>query len=131
MKKFKLIFYAFKEMHRLEKRLIPTILAVATVTAVMPFVNIWFTSKIIDLLGFGTETSELVLYIGLAIGINFVLFFLNNYLTDVRIMFRSLMYNKELQNIALKLYTIEYQKLEDGGFKELVHKHSEAQDRVI
>ncbi len=40
MKKFKLIFYAFKEMHRLEKRLIPTILAVATVTAVMPFVNI-------------------------------------------------------------------------------------------
>lgn len=41
------------------------------------------------------------------------------------------MYNKELQNIALKLYTIEYQKLEDGGFKELVHKHSEAQDRVI
>lgn len=131
MKKFKLIFYAFKEMHRLEKRLIPTILAVATITAVTPFVNIWFTSKIIDLLGFGTETSELVLYIGLAIGINFVLFFLNNYLTDARIMYRTLMYNKELQNIAAKLYTIEYQKLEDGGFKELVHKHSEAQDRVI
>lgn len=83
------------------------------------------------MLGFGAETSELVLYIGLAIGINFVLFFLNNYLTDVRIMYRSLMYHKELQNIASKLYTIEYQKLEDGGFKELVHKHSEAQDRVI
>lgn len=41
------------------------------------------------------------------------------------------MYNKELQNISAKLYRIEYQRLEDGEFKELVHKHSEAQDRVF
>lgn len=33
MKKFKLIFDAFKEMQRLEKRLIPTILAIAVITA--------------------------------------------------------------------------------------------------
>lgn len=131
MKKIKTILSAFKEMHRLERNLIPTILAVAVITAFIPFVNIWFTSKIIDLLDSGAETSELILYIGLAIGINFVLLFLNNYLTDVRIMYRSLMYNKELQNIASQLYKIEYQKLEDGEFKELVHQHSEAQDRVI
>jgi len=41
------------------------------------------------------------------------------------------MYNKELQNISSKLFKIEYQKLEDGDFKELIHKHSEAQDRVF
>lgn len=131
MKKMKSVFLAFKEMHRLEKRLIPTSIIVAIVMAVMPFINIWFTSKIIDLLDIGAKIGELIVYIGLAIGINLVLFFFNYFFGDMYFMYRSLMYNKELQNIAAKLYTIEYKKLEDGNFKELVHKHSEAQDRVF
>lgn len=131
MKKMKSVFAAFKEMHRLEKRLIPISIVVAIVMAVMPFVNIWFTSKIIDLLDMGDQMKELFLYIGLAVGINLVLFFLNYFLGDMYFMYRSLMYNKELQSIASKLFKIEYQKLEDGDFKEIVHKHSEAQDRVF
>lgn len=131
MKKFKVIFSAFKEMHRLEKRLIPTSIAVSIVMAVMPFVNVWFTSKIIDLLDTGAEMNELFLYIGLAVGINLILFFVNYFLSDMYYMYRSLMYNKELQNISVKLFKMEYQRLENGDFKELVHKHSEAQDRVF
>ena len=131
MKKIKTVFSAFKEMHRLEKRLLPTSIVVAIVTAVMPFINIWFTSKIIDLLDDGTSMSDLAVYIGLAVGINAVLFFINYFLGDVYFMFRSLMYNKELQNISAKLFKAEYQKLESSDFKELIHKHSEAQDRVF
>lgn len=118
-------------MHRLEKRLLPTSIVVAIVTAVMPFINIWFTSKIIDLLDVGTSMSDLAVYIGLAVGINAVLFFINYFLGDIYFMFRSLMYNKELQNISAKLFKAEYQKLESSDFKELIHKHSEAQDRVF
>mgnify|MGYP000684191246 FL=1 len=131
MKKIKTVFSAFKEMHRLEKRLLPTSIVVAIVTAVMPFINIWFTSKIIDLLDVGTSMSDLAVYIGLAVGINAVLFFINYFLGDINFMFRSLMYNKELQNISAKLFKAEYQKLESSDFKELIHKHSEAQDRVF
>lgn len=131
MKKIKTVFSAFKEMHRLEKRLLPTSIVVAIVTAVMPFINIWFTSKIIDLLDVGTSMSDFAVYIGLAVGINAVLFFINYFLGDIYFMFRSLMYNKELQNISAKLFKAEYQKLESSDFKELIHKHSEAQDRVF
>ena len=131
MKKMKSVFSAFKEMHRLEKRLVPISVVVAIVMAVMPFVNIWFTSKIIDLLDMGAQINELILYIALAVGINLVLFFFNYFLGDMYYMYRSLMYNKELQNISSTLYKIEYHKLEDSNFKELVHKHSEAQDRVF
>lgn len=131
MKNIKTVFAAFCEMHRLEKRLIPTAVTVAIVTAVMPFVNIWFTSKIIDLLAGGADMKSLALYIGLAVGINAMLFFINYYLGDMQFVYRSLMYNKELQRISLKLFGIEYQKLECSEFKELVHKHSEAQDRVF
>lgn len=131
MKSIKTVFAAFREMHRLEKRLIPTAVTVAIVTAVMPFVNIWFTSKIIDLLAGGADMKSLALYIGLAVGINAMLFFINYYLGDMQFVYRSLMYNKELQRISSKLFGIEYQKLECSEFKELVHKHSEAQDRVF
>lgn len=131
MKKIKTIFSAFKEIHRLEKRLLPTSIVVAIVTSVMPFINIWFTSKIIDLLDVGTSMSDLAVYISLAVGINAVLFFINYFLGDIYFMFRSLMYNKELQNISAKLFKAEYQKLESSDFKELIHKHSEAQDRVF
>lgn len=131
MKNIKTIFSAFREIHRLEKRLIPISVIVAVVMAVSPFVNIWFSSKIIDLLEAGADMNQLALYIGLAVGINAVLFFLNYFLGDMYFMYRSLMYNKELQSIASKLFRIEYQRLEDGDFKELIHKHSEAQDRVF
>lgn len=131
MKKMKSVFLAFKEIHRLEKRLLPITIAVAVVTAVVPFVNIWFTSKIIDLLNIGTKMNELAVYIGSAVGINLVLCFINYYLGDIQFMYRSLMYNKERQNLSSKLFKTEYQKLENGDFKELVHKHAEAQDRVF
>lgn len=131
MKKMKSILLAFKEMHRLEKRLTPLSVILAAVTAVMPFINIWFTSKIIDLLDTGADMKELALYIGLAVGINLILFFLSYFLNDMYFMYRSLMYNKELQNISEKLFKTEYQKLENSDFKELIHKHSEAQDRVF
>lgn len=131
MKKMKAASLAFSETHRLEKRLIPISIAVAVVMSVMPFINIWFTSKIIDLLDAGTVMKELFLYIGLAVSINLVLFFLNYFFGDMYFMYRSLVYNKERQNISDKLFRIEYQRLEDGDFKDLVHKHSEAQDRVF
>lgn len=131
MKKAKSIFSAFAEMHRLEKRLIPTTLIVSVVMAVMPFVNIWFTAKIIDLLDTNADKNNLILYICLAVGINLILFFINNFLGDIYFMFRSIMYNNELKNIASKLYATEYKMLEDSNFKELVHKHAEAQKRVF
>ena len=131
MNRVKTVFAAFREMNRLEKRLIPTAVTVAFVTAVMPFINIWFTSKIIDLLDGGAGMKSLTLYIGSAVGINAVLFFVNCFLGEMQFVYRLLMYNKELREISSKLFRIEYQRLENSEFKELVHKHSEAQDRVF
>ena len=130
MTKIKTIISAFKEMHKLEKNIIPSSVFIAIIMAAMPFINIWFTSKIIDLLTYNSEISTLILNIGLALIINLTLFFLSNYIGDIQFVHRTLMYNNELKNIAEKLYRIEYSKLEDSDFKELIHKHSESQERV-
>jgi len=130
MNKTKTIISTFKEMHKLEKNIIPSSIFIAIIMAAMPFVNIWFTSKIIDLLTYNSEISTLILNIGIALTINLTLFFLNNYIGDIQFIHKTLMYNNELKNIAEKLYKIEYSKLESSKFKELIHKHSEAQERV-
>lgn len=130
MNKLKSIKLAFKEMQKLEKNIIPSSIFIAIIMAAMPFVNIWFTSKIIDLLTCNAKISTLILNIGLALIINLILFFLNNYIGDIQFVHKTLMYNNELKNIAEKLYRIEYSKLEDSNFKELIHKHSESQERV-
>lgn len=96
----------------------------------MPFINIWFSSRIIDLLNYNAEVHTIILNIGLALIINLILFFMNNYIGDIQFVHKTLMYNNELKNIAEKLYKIEYSKLEDNNFKELIHKHSESQERV-
>lgn len=130
MNKSKSIVLAFKEMQKLEKNTIPSSIFIAIIMAAMPFVNIWFTSKIIDLLTCNAKTSTLIFNIGLALIINLILFFLNNYIGDIQFVHKTLMYNNELKNIAEKLYKIEYSKLEDSDFKELIHKHAESQERV-
>ncbi len=131
MKNLKIILSSFREMHRLEKRMIPSSVVVAIISSIMPFVNIWFTSKIIDLLETGAQMGQLIRYIATAIGLNLVMFFLNSFLNDMSYMFRTLLYNRECQNVATKLYSVEYQKLEDSDFKELLHNHDEAQKRVF
>lgn len=130
MNKSKSIVSAFKEMQKLEKNTIPSSIFIAIITAVMPFVNIWFTSRIIDLLNYNAEVHTIILNIGLALIINLILFFMNNYIGDIQFVHKTLMYNNELKNIAKKLYKIEYSKLEDSDFKELIHKHAESQERV-
>ena len=117
-------------MQKLEKNTIPRSIFIAIITAVMPFVNIWFTSRIIDLLNYNAEVHTIILNIGLALIINLILFFMNNYIGDIQFVHKTLMYNNELKNIAEKLYKIEYSKLEDSDFKELIHKHAESQERV-
>ena len=131
MKTARTVLSAFREMQRLEKRLIPACLTVAVIGAASPFVNIKFTSVIIDLLDSGAGMKQLSFYIAAAVTINFILFFLSSFLGDMFYMYRSMLYNRELQSVASKLYSVEFKKTENCDFKELLHKHSEAQNRVF
>lgn len=131
MKKANAIIYAFKETHKLENKLLPETFALAVASGVMPFVNIWFSAKTIDLIEMGSDAKKIITYICCAVGINFVLFFFSKYLNDSYYMHRTTLYNQELKNIASKLFSLDFKKIEDSNFKELLHKHTEAQNRVF
>lgn len=130
MNNLKITLKSFAEIHRLENRLIPCITISAITGAILPFTNIIFSSKIIDALEI-QDTKALITYIASAVILNFVLALVTNFTNNIYYTYRWQMYVKEKESISKKLFSIDYETLESSKFKELLHKHSEAQDRVF
>ena len=131
MNNMQITLKSIKEMHRLEKRLTPSTAVTAVVGAVLPVINIIFSSKIIEALETGAGTNRLIMLISAAILTNFALAFLNNFTSNMYYNYRWQMLYKEKESISKKLYSLDYETLESSDFKELLHKHAEAQDRVF
>ena len=105
----------------------PSVTIQSIVSSLKPFINILFTAKIINLLSDGKDFKTVMLYIAIAVAINFVLFFLSSFLDEYSQNLRNLLLNKENKKVASKLFKTEYQKLENSEYKELIHKHEEAE----
>lgn len=131
MNNLKTTFKAYFEIHKLEKRMLPCCIAIAIIAAVLPFVNIFFFSKIVDTLESNFNIAKLAILISSAVVVNSILSFFNNYLSDMFFLYRIQMYNNEQHNIARKLYSIEYKFLEDIKLRELIHNQEEAQNRLL
>lgn len=126
MNKPKTVWKMYREVHSLDRRLLPVTLMQAVSASIKPFVNIWFTAKLLDLLEAGAAVSTLFVYIGIAVGLNFVLFFLTGFLDEYSESLRGLLLDRENRKTAEKLYATSYETLEDSDFKALVHRHEEA-----
>lgn len=127
MSNMKTVFKIYKEIHSLEKKVLPSVTVQSIVSSLKPFINILFTAKIINLLSDGKDFKTVMLYITIAVAINFILFFLDSFLDEYSQNSRNLLLNKENKKVASKLFKTEYQKLENSEFKELIHKHEEAE----
>ncbi len=127
MRNMKMIFKIYKEIQSLEKKVLPAVALHAVAASIKPFVNILFTAEIINLLSDGSDFKTVMLYITAAVAVNFILFFLNGFLTEYSQNLRNLLLNKENKKVASKLFRTEYQKLENSEYKELIHKHEEAE----
>lgn len=127
MNNMKTVFKIYKEIHSLEKKVLPAVTVQSVVSSLKPFINILFTAKIINLLSDGKDFKTVMVYITIAVTINFILFFLGSFLDEYSQNLRNLLLNKENKKVASKLFKTEYQKLENSEFKELIHKHEEAE----
>ena len=127
MSNMKTVFKIYKEIHSLEKKVLPSVTVQSIVSSLKPFINILFTAKIINLLSGGKDFKTVMIYITIAVSINFILFFLDSFLDEYSQNLRNLLLNKENKKVASKLFRTEYQKLENSEYKELIHKHEEAE----
>ena len=73
MHNFKMIGKMYREIAGLDKGILPVDFFCAILTGAKPFVNIWFTAKIIGMMTAGADFKGLLAYILVAVALNFVL----------------------------------------------------------
>lgn len=126
MSKSRLIKRMYGEVHSLDKRLLPTTFIQAVIDSVRPFINIYFSAKLISLLTVKADSRQLITYIVLALGINLIVFFLTSFLNNYNETHRMTLLDLENKKVEEKLYKADYALLNNSDFKDLVHKHEEA-----
>ncbi len=122
---------AFSETVRFEPLLVPVAVLLAVCMGAKPFVNIYFSARIVAELSGTPETDALVLLVAVCLGLNFLLQLLQDALTPTFYMLRSRLYEKERMAVEHKLFRLDFAKLEDSSFQELVHLHTESMDRIF
>lgn len=126
MSKAKLIKRMYREVHSLDRRLLPTTVVQAVIDSIKPFINIYFSARLITLLTQKADTSVIITNIALVLGINVVIFFLASFLNNYNENHRMMLLDLENKKVEEKLYNADYALLNDSEFKELLHRHEEA-----
>ena len=121
---------AFRRLHELESKLLPLSVVLALAGGIQPFVNIWFSAAIIAELSGEKRVDELVLLVACALLLNLVLLIAKGCMDEAYYHLRSRAYNRERIAVERKLFQMDFSKLEDGDFQQLVHLHSESCERI-
>lgn len=119
MSNMKTVFKIYKEIHSLEKKVLPSVTVQSIVSSLKPFINILFTAKIINLLSDGKDFKTVMIYITIAVSINFILFFLDSFLDEYSQNLRNLLLNKENKRLHPSCSEQNIRSLKTANIKSL------------
>lgn len=123
----KLILKMYREIHSLDRRVLPMTLLHALASSLRPFVNIYFSARLITLLTEKAGFSSLATTVAVGVALGLVLFFLDSFLSDYNENLKTLLLKKENEKVASILFKSDFEQLENSAFKDLLHKHEEAE----
>lgn len=83
------------------------------ITAVIPYVPVYFSAKLIDALAMGKPVSTLALYVILTVGLVFLLSLLNQYINSLLAKATSEIYRSEYWLFSQKAMEMAYESIED------------------
>lgn len=118
-----------REIHRLSPYIILFSIINSLATAVTPFVNIYFSSEILEVLSTTQDTALLVRHVAFALGANFALYLLGRttgQLTGVRY---NRLYFGEQNTVSRKMLNIDYETLGSTTFQETVTRHKSQREQ--
>ena len=100
MSKARLIKRMYREVNSLDPLLLPATAFQAVIDSIKPFINIYFSARLITLLTQKADVKTIVSNIVLVLGLNVIIFFLasflNNYNETHRMMLLDLENKKEI-----------------------------------
>lgn len=120
----------FKEIFKLEKKLFPCSVIMSITQSISPFIDIILAAKIIESINIDNNIYDLIKYIAIAVLTGFVFNFFNSYLSEMKYNYQEQLFIKENFEIAKKLYSLEINTLDNYSFKNIIHKHNDAQNKL-
>lgn len=122
---FRKLRRGIREMHALVPGILLWMLAFSIPKSLLPFVNVYCSAKLVDLLYNGKDTNAILFVITTAIVLNFLLLFLNRTFEVGYGVKLNLLFNKEANRINEKLFSMDYTLLEDAAFQENIRKYTD------
>ena len=113
---------ALKMMLTMSKTYTYSLIFGSFLSAVAPYIPIYFSAKLIDALYAGDKIQTLVLYAALAVGLTFFLSQMISYLSSLRSQAENEMYRAESWMFSDKAMDMAYESIEDRDVKLLLER---------
>lgn len=109
----------FQYLSYLNKAYVTAKMVNAVITAVTPYVPIYFSALIIDELAGKKDSGRLILYALLTVGLTFLLFLAGNLADKISNYQVNLLYMRESKVFTDKMMSLDYEKIEDSEINRL------------
>lgn len=110
---------AFKMMFDMEPTYTLCLIFGAFVSAAMPYVPIWFSARIVDALFAKVPVKEIILLVGLTVGLTFLIGLLKTWLSSMEAQAEAGMYRAESWQYSQKAMEMAYESTEDSEVTRL------------
>lgn len=125
----KTILMGLKEIHKLQKWIIPVTILDSIIRSISPFVNIYMSARIIDELVYFEDINKLVLLVGITIGLNLLFHMLSRGLGHLLKILRIIMGNNQEMKMNEKIINMDYAHIENVEVHSLRTRIQEAENQ--
>lgn len=117
---------SIRDIHRLSPHLLTFMTVSAVATSIFPFVNVYFTAEIIDVLTNNSGNAKRLLFLVIAaLLLNFVFYFIRNAVSYQYGIRRFTLVGREIARVNEKIFSIDYALLENPAVYENIRRYDD------
>lgn len=117
---------SIRDIHRLSPHLLTFMTVSAVATSIFPFVNVYFTAEIIDVLTNNSGNAKRLLFLVIAaLLLNFVFYFIRNAVSYQYGIRRFTLVGREIARVNEKIFSIDYALLENPAVYEKIRRYDD------
>ena len=112
-KDIQILKFGLKEIHILQPWVIPVTIINSFFKSIMPFINIYMSSRIIDELLRTKDVDRLIFLVGITIGLNLIIHLLSTGFGHLKGLLARIMWQNQDMRINEKIISMDYQHVEN------------------
>ena len=120
------VWRSIRDIHQLSPHLLTFMTASAVSTSIFPFVNVYFTAEIIDVLtNDSSNTRHLLFLVSVALLLNFAFYFIRNAVSYQYGIRRFTLVGREIARVNEKIFSMDYALLENPDVYEKIRRYDD------